>query len=59
MGSQNTKYLEIKEGEDLNVWTGSQTKDSDMKHKEGACPCGPDIYRKKNLDRLTKDATFL
>ena len=36
-----------------------ETEDSDMKHKEGTCPCGPYIYLKKNLDRLTKDATFL
>lgn len=55
------KDLEIKEGKDLKMFVPVLgTEDSDMKHKEGACPCGLTfIYLEKNLDRLTKDAAFL
>lgn len=55
------KDLEIKEGEDLQMFVPVlETEDSDMKRKEGACPCGPDIYLpKEKYYRLTKDAAFL
>lgn len=44
------KDLEIKEGEDLQMFLlVLGTEDSDMKHKEGACPRGLDIYLPKEI----------